>query len=183
MAQTPDRILDELLVIGCQRGDLNAFQQLVSRWHDRLKRHAWHLTGDSDASAEIVQDAWVVIVRNIRKLKEPTSFRGWAFRIVSNKSADWIRSQTRQRTLRSDLENRRDAGGSDSESHSRANEIQAGLQELPEVSRQILSLKYVDNLSTREIAETLDIPVGTVKSRLFHAREQLKQRLERNHDE
>lgn len=183
MAQTPDRILDELLVIGCQRGDLNAFQQLVSRWHDRLKRHAWHLTGDSDASAEIVQDAWVVIVRTIRKLKEPTSFRGWAFRIVSNKSADWIRRQTRQRTLQSDLENRHDDGGSDSQSHNRASEIQAGLQKLPEVNRQILSLKYLDDLSTREIAETLNIPVGTVKSRLFHAREQLKQRLERNNDE
>jgi len=183
MAQTPDRILDELLVIGCQRGDLNAFEQLVSRWHDRLKRHAWHLTGDSDASAEIVQDAWVVIVRTIRNLKEPTSFRGWAFRIVSNKAADWIRRQTRQRTLRSDLKTRRADDGSDAESDNRTSDIQAGLQELPEVSRQILSLKYLDNLSTREIARTLDIPVGTVKSRLFNAREQLKQRLERKNDE
>lgn len=183
MAQTPDRILDELLVIGCQRGNLNAFEQLASRWHDRLKRHAWHLTRDSDASAEIVQDAWVVIVRTIRQLKEPTPFRGWAFRIVSNKAADWIRRQTQHRTLRSDLKNHDDDGTSNSEPESRASDIQAGLQELPEVSRQILSLKYLDNFSTREIARTLDIPVGTVKSRLFHAREQLKQRLERKNHE
>lgn len=183
MAQTPDRILDELLVIGCQRGDLRAFEQLVARWYDRLKQHAWHLTGDADASSEIVQDAWVEIVRTIRRLREPTSFRGWAFRIVRNKSADWMRRRSRQRTLKSDLERRHDDHVDDSEPDGRGNDIQSVLQELPEVSRQILSLKYLDNLSTREIAEALGIPVGTVKSRLFHARERLTQRIERKNNE
>lgn len=183
MAQTPDRILDELLVIGCQRGDLNAFEQLVARWHDRLKQHAWHLTGDSDASSEIVQDAWVEIVRTVRRLREPTSFRGWAFRIVSNKSADWIRRASRQRTLNRELARRHDDHVNNPESDERGSDLQSVLQGLPEVSRQILSLKYLDNLSAREIAEALNIPVGTVKSRLFHARERLRQSIERKSNE
>ncbi len=56
MAQPPDRILDGLLAIGYQRGDSKSSEQLVAHWHDRLK---WHLTGNSDASSEIVQNVWV----------------------------------------------------------------------------------------------------------------------------
>jgi len=183
MAQTPDRILDELLVIGCQQGDLKAFEHLVSRWHVRFKRHALHVTGDSDAGTEIVQETWLEIVRTIPRLKQPHSFRGWAFRIVSNKAADWIRRQTRQRAMQKELAHQhREPVGISRPDH-RKDELRRGLQELSDVSRQILSLKYLDNLSTSEIANALDIPVGTVKSRLFHAREQLRHGIERNHHE
>lgn len=183
MAQTPDRILDELLVIGCQRGDETAFEQLVACWHDRLRRHACQLTGDADAGTEIVQDTWTEIVRTIGNLREPTSFRGWAFRIVSNKAADWIRDRSKQRVLRDTLESRTRAESRENDSDQRNDDLEHALQQLPDVSRQILSMKYLDGLSTREIAEAMSIPSGTVKSRLFHAREQLRRAIERNSDE
>lgn len=183
MAQTLDRILDELLVIGCQHGDLKAFEKLVARWHVRLKRHAWHLTGDTEASKEIVQDTWLEIVRTIRRLKQPQSFRGWAFRIVSNKATDWMRRQTRQRKMQNDLAHQCEERVITPKQDNRKDDLRRVLQELPEVSRQILSLKYLDNLSTKEIAVALDIPAGTVKSRLFHAREQLRQKIEGDHNE
>lgn len=183
MAQKPDRILDELLVIGCQRGDETAFEQLVACWHDRLKRHACQLTGDVDAGAEIVQDAWAEIVRTIGSLREPTSFRGWAFRIVSNKAADWIRDRSKQRTLRDTLESGMSPAGCKHDSGQRNDDLEYALQQLPDVSRQILSMKYLDGLSTREIADAMNIPPGTVKSRLFHAREQIRREIERNSNE
>ena len=183
MAQTPDRIFDELLVIGCQRGDETAFEQLVACWHDRLKRHACQLTGDADAGAEIVQDTWAEIVRTIGNLREPTSFRGWAFRIVSNKAADWIRDRSKQRAIRDTLESESGSISHEEDSRQRNDDLEYALQQLPDVSRQILSMKYLDGLSTREIAQAMSIPSGTVKSRLFHAREQLRRAIERKSNE
>ena len=183
MAQTPDRIFDELLVIGCQRGDETAFEQLVACWHDRLKRHACQLTGDADAGAEIVQDTWAEIVRTIGNLREPTSFRGWAFRIVSNKAADWIRDRSKQRAIRDTLESESGSISHEEDSRQRNDDLKYALQQLPDVSRQILSMKYLDGLSTREIAQAMSIPSGTVKSRLFHAREQLRRAIERKSNE
>lgn len=183
MAQTPDRILDELLVIGCQRGEARSFERLVARWHERLRRHAWYLTHDAEATSEVVQEAWVEITRSIGRLNEPTSFRGWAFRIVSNKAADWVRSRQRQRTLQNELQQTHEESATELETEDRSSRVRQLIRELPSASRQILSLKYLDNLSTQEIASALAIPVGTVKSRLFHAREQLREKLERTDNE
>ncbi len=184
MVQSPDRILDELLVLKCQDGDVEAFKKLVSRWHGRLRRHAWYLTQDRVATEDIVQDAWLDIIHTIRRLKEPASFRGWAYKIVGNKAADWVRRKKRQRALCREVAQQ---NGNDSKctSHDESeisvqSLVRRGIRTLPTNSQQILSMKYVDCMSTREIADALDIPVGTVKSRLHHARERLRQILQRN---
>jgi len=182
MTRSPDRILDELLVLKCQDGDAEAFKKLVSRWHGRLRRHAWYLTHDADATGDIVQDAWLDIVRTIRRLKEPASFRGWAYRIVGNKAADWVRTKKRHQALGRAVARKKKnvtACPSAVKSENVQSMVRRGLRTLPAVSQQILSMKYLDRMSAREIAETLDIPVGTVKSRLYHAREQFKQVLQR----
>ena len=69
------------------------------------------------------------------------------------------------------------------DSGQRNDDLEYALQQLPDVSRQILSMKYLDGLSTREIADAMNIPPGTVKSRLFHAREQIRREIERNSNE
>ncbi len=88
-----DRALDELLVLRCQDGDGGAMDELVRRWHGRLLRHAWHLTRREDAASDVTQDAWVGIVRGIRRLSDPAMFRVWAYRIVTHKCADWMRCE------------------------------------------------------------------------------------------
>lgn len=184
MTQSPNQILDELLVLKCQDGDVEAFKTLVSRWHSRLRRHAWYLTQDWEAAEDIVQDAWVDIIRTIRRLKDPSLFRGWAYRIVGNKSTDWLRSKTRQRTLWSEMARQKQNDGkfiSQKENKDQAqSKIQLGIKALSTISQQILSMKYMDHMSIQEISQALGIPVGTVKSRLHHAREQLKQVIQRN---
>ena len=166
-----------------QDGDPEALKKLVARWYGRLRRHAWYLTHDREVAEDIVQDAWLDIIRTIRRLKEPASFRGWAYRIVGNKAADWVRRRKRQRNLvrevafhRRNVSNQpsleRDADGMQSL-------LRQVIKTLPMKSRLVLSMKYVDRMSTREIADSLGIPVGTIKSRLHHAREQLKQAMER----
>ncbi len=184
MTRTPDQILDELLVLNAQDGDSDALQQLVTRWNARLLRHAWHLTHDRDTAADSVQEAWVDIVRSIKRLADPTAFRAWAFRIVSNKATDALRRSTRQARLleQAGSVSQNDAPDHESSRHEpidRQALLRNSIRKLPADRRAILSMKYLDQMSINEIANAFGIPPGTVKSRLHHAREQLKQILER----
>ena len=182
MARSPDRILDELLVLKSQRGDIESLEQLVSRWHVRLQRHVWFLTQDREATADIVQETWLEIVRGIRRLKTPAAFRGWAFRIAGNKAADWMRRQKRDRALNQEIVNQANDNAitfPDEGDDRGLALLRRGIRMLPASSQQILSMKYLDRMPTLEIAIALNIPVGTVKSRLYHAREKLKQILQK----
>lgn len=183
MTRTHEDIQDELLVIQCQDGDDEALRVLIARWQPRLGRFAWRLTNEREAARDIVQDAWLAIVRGIRRLDDPARFRAWAYRIVSNKCSDWIRRRVTQRSANQDLVNAdvpspaEDANATDSNGEvSRLREV---LKTLPEQQQAILSLHYLDGMGLAEIAEVIGVPVGTVKSRLYHAREHLRQALER----
>ena len=84
-------VFNDLLVLRCQGGDGDALEALARAWHPRLLRHAFRLTGQADAAAEVAQEAWMAIVRGLGRLRDPAVFRGWAYRIVANKSRDWVR--------------------------------------------------------------------------------------------
>jgi RNA polymerase sigma-70 factor (ECF subfamily) len=156
-------------------GDADSFARLVRRWHSRLLRHARYFTRDTDAAQDVAQDTWMAIVRGIRTLHDPARFRAWAFHIVANKSRDWVRrEQARRRaTLQVEAEPPTDAGASSGA----IERVRAGLTELEPSQRCILTWYYLEEMSLADIAEALEIPVGTVKSRLFHARNALRARL------
>ncbi len=183
MSRTHEDIQDELLVIQCREGNDEALETLIARWQPRLGRFAWRFTGEREAARDVVQDAWLAIVRGIRRLDDPARFRAWAYRIVSNKCADWIRRRGVRRSATRDMGN---AAGPSSveyvnvtESNGETARLREALKELPDQQRAILSLHYLDGMGLAEIAEAIDVPVGTVKSRLYHARNRLKETLER----
>jgi DNA-directed RNA polymerase specialized sigma24 family protein len=95
-----EQVVDELLVLGAQARQVEAFDRLAARWHPRLLRHAWRLTGDPEGAQEAVQEAWMAVARGLWRLKDPGCFGPWALRIVSRRCADWIgrRWRTRLRT-------------------------------------------------------------------------------------
>jgi RNA polymerase sigma-70 factor (ECF subfamily) len=172
-------ILDELLVMRTQNGDMQAFSLLVKRWQPALLSQAHRLTRDDEASLDIAQETWRAIANGIYRLKSPSAFKTWSFRIVSNKSVNWIREQQKQRQI---LEGNnvdliaQDEPGNDSEN---IELIKKALNELPIKSKTILSMFYVDEHSVKEIAKILSLSEGTVKSRLFYARKALKERFEK----
>lgn len=173
-------ITNELLVLRCQEGDIVAFEQLVACWQERLWRHAWRLTGDKDAAWDAIQDAWIGISRGLRNLADPAAFPAWAYQIVSHKCRDWLRRRRRERQL--DELYRAEASETCDPPQRQYESLKEALTQLSGPDRAILSLRYQDSFSTAEIAAILEIPEGTVKSRLFHARKRLKQFLE-NGDE
>ncbi len=171
-----ERINDELLVIRAQEGVAEALQELVDRWQDRLWRLAWRLTDDEQAAWDVLQEAWIVISRQIRRLADPAAFPAWAYRITSNKSRDWIRR--RQRVRRADEAYAQQWREADTGCQRSFADLREALADLSGPDRAILSLRYEDDFSTDQIAEILAIPPGTVKSRLHHARQRLRRHLE-----
>lgn len=179
MTENYDRVYDELLVLKCQEGNVEAFEELVSRWQRRLWTYAYRLTEKQDVAYDVVQEVWVSIIRGIVRLRDPASFRHWAFRIVSNKCADWIRKQQRQRHLCDQLSAEiHRAEGTASVSTDRYISLEEALEKIRGDHHALLSLYYVEGFSIGEIAGILDIPEGTVKSRLHQARKRLRQLVE-----
>jgi len=167
------RVLDDCLVVECQLGNAEAFTELVRRWHGALVRRAERLTNDREAALEVAQESWIGIIRGLSGLRDPGRFGAWAMRIVSNKARDRIR---RERS-------RRDVAAAVRVDHEVATRpglerVRDGLAELEPGQRSLLRRHYLEGRPVAEIASELGIPEGTVKSRLHHARNQLRLCLE-----
>ena len=182
MARNRQDVFNELLVLRYQGGDPAALETLARAWHPSMLRYAFRFTGEPEAAAEIAQEAWLAIVRGLGRLHDPAVFRGWAYRIVANKSRDWIRRRQARRKLtdRVEREPAPTAAEAEPDDHEAAiRRLRAALETLPDDRRALLSMHYLEGMGVREIALALSIPPGTVKSRLFHARRQLKAALTR----
>lgn len=177
------RLNDEVLVLRCQQRDAEAFESLVGRWQRRLWRHAWRLTGDEGAAWDATQEAWIGISRGIGRLADPTAFPAWAYRIVSNKCRDLIRRERRRRKTAETYFEWMQRGEQESDAARRQHTtLKEALDQLSGPDRAVLSLRYEEEFDTAEIARILDIPEGTVKSRLYYARQRLRKYLEEDHD-
>jgi RNA polymerase sigma-70 factor (ECF subfamily) len=177
MDNARERVIDELLVLRCQEGKREACDLLVRRWQRRLWRYARRLTGNSDAAWDVMQETWMAVLRQIRRLSDPAWFAAWAHRIVRNKCADHCRKAGRQRRLADALAERQPAND-DPPREGPADAVAEALRRLSPDRQELLTLKYGADLNIIEIALVLGIPAGTVKSRLHHAREQLRRILE-----
>jgi RNA polymerase sigma-70 factor, ECF subfamily len=169
MARSPDQIRHDLLVLRAQSGEREAVDELVRLWHGRLWRMALAKLNDQDAAWDVAQDAWLKIIRGLPRLREPEAFGCWAMQIVSNTTCEWLR---RQRTHANSID-RLSATAEQTKPITASIDSQL-LSSLPEAQMQTLVLYYWEQMSVSEIAETIGVPVGTVKSRLYHARNALK---------
>jgi len=174
-------IFDEWLIIRCQNGDQKAFTLLVKRWHPKLLKQAYWYTRNREASKDVAQECWSSIVKGIKKIHDPASFRVWIYRIVHRRAVDWIREKQKSRTLEEiqqkippDVEVNINVTNEDL-----ITRLRMHMRQLSDSQRIILSMFYMENYTIREIGQVLSIPAGTVKSRLYHAREQLKKHLKK----
>ena len=167
---------DEFLILRIRSGDHSALDQLVKNWHRLFCEKAYWMVKDKDASKDIAQESWTKILKNIDNLENPKRFKYWAYRIVCNNATDWLRKHSKNENTRgtySEELSSDDLGTISERDHLKKSLIET-IDTLPESQRTIINLFYIDNYSLRQISELLDISIGTVKSRLFHAREKLK---------
>lgn len=169
MDRAVEQLVDEILVMDCQSGSARAMEMLVSRWQKRLWKYAYDLTSDTEAAWDITQESWLGIIKGIRKLHDPAKFKAWVYRIVTNKVNDWIRKNKTVKKIELN----------EMQGHQHKDEQENGIKELlaklDMKKRAVLNLYYFEQLSIPEIGIALEIPKGTVKSRLHNARNELKE--------
>ena len=182
MAQTQtDRVYDALLVTQARRGDRRAAERLAARWYPRLLRTARRLLRDEEQAREAVQEAWTGICRGWYRLNQAEKFPAWAYGILRRKCTDRLRLTIKNRDkLVSDEALETLAAP---QSPVALSDIEKAFDDLPEPQRLCAIFYFAEGLSLREVATAAAIPVGTAKSRLFHARKALQASLKGENDE
>jgi RNA polymerase sigma factor (sigma-70 family) len=174
-----ERLEDELLAIRCLLGEPAAFDALIQRWHAPLWKYARRLTGDEDAAGETVQETWLRILRGIGRLRDPSKLRPWIFGIARRTVMDRLRDKYAGPPL-SEVDPADVAGPEESNDQAEViGQMHEELAALPVIERDVLVLFYLEELSLVELADVLEVPIGTVKSRLFRARRMLRAELVR----
>ena len=178
MRNEKEHILIEVLARKSQSGDREALKELIKRFNKALSYKVFHHTRDKYSLEDIVQECWYSIINNLSEVKFQIGFEAWALNIARNKAVDWIRSQQKARKIISSSEFVKVESTVDFEEEdlleTRKQEVRNSIKLIPQTQQIILELFYKENLKISEIAEVLEISKGTVKSRLFNAREHLK---------
>lgn len=169
---------DEWLVVRCQLGERQAFDELIQRWHQPLWKYVRRLTQDDDTTGDVVQDIWLRVLRGMSRLRDGSKLRAWLFGIARRALMDRLRAHYAA-PLAADvdvLEVAAEDPISTLEEETAA--LEDELTRLPVSEREVLTLFYLQELSLADVADVLDVPVGTVKSRLFRARRLLRRAME-----
>jgi RNA polymerase sigma-70 factor (ECF subfamily) len=169
-----DKIFDGLLVLKYRSGNDKALSLLVKRHHSRLCKHANWYIHDIQASKDIAQDCWGIIINKITFLKNPNSFGAWAMKIVTRRSLDYLKKKKINRENQADYHRYSMYDENEQGSESELEELHKAIRFLPANQKIVLRLFYLEGYSIQEISYILEISTGTVKSRLYHSREKLK---------
>jgi RNA polymerase sigma-70 factor (ECF subfamily) len=171
---TADRLIEQHLVLRCQIGDREAFHELIQRVDAPLRYVVRRLVRNDSEAADVVQEVWLTALRRIRRLSHPEAFRAWLYRIAHSAAVDaFRRGSARQRAEQAYVAERPDEidpppGEMD------VRNLHAAIGRLDEKHREVVLLMLIGELTVEEIASVLSVPAGTVKSRMHHARQQLR---------
>jgi len=174
-----EHVLEEYLVMRVQAGAGDAARQLVELRGPRLLAHATRLLGNREDARDVVQDGWIEILRGLKGLREPRAFAPWATRIITRRCARYIDGQIKRRDLGKVLwqEGQIAPETAPYQDTRERRAVHATIAALPAAQSATIALFYLEEMSVAEVAIALDIPRGTVKTRLMHVRETLRHAL------
>lgn len=190
--KTSQKALSAYLVAAARSGDRAAADRVARLHGPRLLAHATRLMGEREVARDIVQDAWLEIWRSLPKLQEVDAFLPWALRIVSRRVARQILTRQKQRALAEkatlladDIAPEAAAPSPETvlDAASEAAAVHAALAALPPSHRACVALFYLEDMRVADVAAAMDVPVGTIKTRLMHARKKLRLALKGDDDE
>ena len=169
------------LVSRAQNGDRNAFSELVRNHAQGVMKVVYHMCGDVQIAEDAAQETFIQAWLHLSSYRPQTSLRNWLYRIAVNAATDMLRKD--KRILPNSMEDLQLTDGRPGpelvvSQQERIVLVQKAVLSLPEASRAVLVLREYEDLSYQEISSTLDIPIGTVMSRLNYARKLLKDKLE-----
>ncbi len=183
---------DLSLLERCRRNDAAAFDEVVGRYKNKLYNYVYRMVGNSDDAEDLTQEVFVRMFTSLDTFRRQSSLHTWLFRIAGNLCIDHFRRGKKARAHAYSLdesypgedgEGGRELPDATFEPHrlleqqEMGAQIQQALGQIPDKLRAVLILHDIEDLPYEEIAQIVGCPLGTVKSRLFHARRQLRQRL------
>jgi RNA polymerase sigma-70 factor (ECF subfamily) len=183
------------LILRCQGGlrpERAAFAELLRRYQSHVDKVLYHLAPDWQDRADLAQEVWIRVYRNIKRLNEPEKFRGWLSRIATNLFYDELRKRKRvAHPLSLDAPRMLEDGEMDWEIASADpgpdeelttvefyDQLREAIADLPEVFRTTIVLREIEGMAYEEIAEITGVSLGTVKSRIARARQRLQSQLQ-----
>jgi RNA polymerase sigma-70 factor, ECF subfamily len=177
MSDEAERLYERLLVLRCQTGDEDAYRELVARFGPRLSYFLRKLVTPADRADDLVQEVWLDVLRQLPRLKDAGAFTTWLYRIARGKAMLDMRRNCRVPTTSPDVDQlaeREEISFSPED----AARIHIALDQLEPAQREVLVLRFLEELSYDEIAVIVDCPVGTVRSRIHYAKATLARLLD-----
>ena len=182
------RETDQQLVVRAQRGDSRAFDLLVLKYQGRIATLVARFVADAAEVEDVTQEAFIKAFRALPKFRGESAFYTWLYRIASNAAKNYLVARGRRPATTADVQDAEQYEEGDALREIETPEnayfgselaktVQAALESLPEELRAALSLREFDGLSYEEIADVMACPVGTVRSRIFRAREVVDSRV------
>jgi len=171
-------LIEQLLLLRCQIGDKDAFAELIERYERPLRYFINRLLDNSELTEDIFQDTWLTVIRRIHGLREIDAFPAWLYRIARNKVYQQIRTKRNVSRLDENIPFE-DHAEQDDFSGEDAAKVHRCLKELPPEYREVLMLRFLEQMPYQQIAHVLNCKLGTVRSRLYYAKIALKKELEK----
>jgi RNA polymerase sigma-70 factor (ECF subfamily) len=179
MTNNVERWFETVLVLRCQAGDEVAFEELVGRYSPRLRYYLRKLLGEIDTADDVLQDVWLDVFKSVARLAEPAAFSTWLYRIARDRAYRQLRR--RHRPIE-DVEPVSNLGDEEKFSQEDAERIHTSLNQLPPEHREVLVLRFLEEMNYDQIAQVTDCRLGTVKSRIYYAKRALRRILERSNE-
>ena len=173
-----DEIIEQILVLRFQTGDKEALAELIDRYQASLRYFISRLSENPETAEDIFQDTWLTVIRRIYSLKNLDAFSPWLYRIARNK----VYQQLRRKKMVSKLDDKIMVSNNTEDdvfSGEDAKEIHRCLKELIPEYREVLMLRFLEQMSYKQISEVINCSLGTVKSRIHYAKLALKKEMEK----
>jgi RNA polymerase sigma-70 factor (ECF subfamily) len=187
---TVDREVDQELVERAQKGDKRAFELLVLKYQRKLARLLSRMVRDQAEIEDITQESFIKAYRALPQFRGESAFYTWLYRIAVNTAKNYLVARGRRAPTTTEFSNEeaegfedaellRDIATPDAELQTKqiANAVNKAVEALPEELRTAITLREIEGLSYEEIAQMMDCPIGTVRSRIFRAREAIAEKI------
>ena len=179
MNDPAERIYERLLVVRAQAGDEAAFTELVERYSPKLRYFLRKLLASADGAEDALQDVWLDAFRHLPRLSDPEALTAWLYRIARDRAYGRLR-KSRQLEPFEEARLPDDAEGEGEFTAEDAARIHAALDRLPPEQREVLVLRFVEDLSYEQIASVVGCQLGTVRSRIHYGKQALRRTLEKD---
>jgi RNA polymerase sigma-70 factor (ECF subfamily) len=173
-----DKLIEQVLILRCQIGDKDALAELIERYEAPLRYFISRLSANAETAEDIFQDTWLTVIRRIHSLKKTEAFSTWLYRIARNK----VYQQFRRKKKLSELDQNIAVPNNtenDVFSSEDAAKVHRCLKELLPEYREVMMLRFLEQMSYEQISQVINCRVGTVKSRIHYAKLALKKEMEK----